>query len=85
VRDHDLMLACIRLGLEPSLGRGFDELPPDIRKRASLSLVGSLISDELLRALRVAVDALLSEASGVHDEAAKLDAMLRELASAAPD
>ncbi len=27
VRDHALMLACKRLGLEAGLGRGFDALP----------------------------------------------------------
>jgi hypothetical protein len=66
-------------------GRGFDELPADIRERTAGALARSLERAELLRALYYAVDALLRESEGIHDEAAKLEAQLRELVSGSPD
>lgn len=81
VRDHALALACLRHGLEHELGRGFDALPADIRARAARALVRSLERAELLRALHDAVDALVGEAEGTHEQAAELEAQLRELVS----
>ncbi|HEY7199551.1 MAG TPA: hypothetical protein VIC57_05040 [Candidatus Dormibacteraeota bacterium] len=82
VRDHALSLACLRHGLPHDLGRGFDQLPEDVRERAAGALVRSLARPELLRALGAAVDALLREAEGVHEEAARLEAELRDLVAA---
>jgi len=84
VRDHALSLACLRHGLDHELGRGFDQLPAEIRARTAGALVRFLDPAELLRALRDAVDALLREAEGTHDQAAELETQLRELVSASP-
>ena len=61
LRDYALNLACVRLGLPARHGRGFDDLPAEVLARFEGTLVRSLDRAELLRALRVAVDALLSE------------------------
>lgn len=61
VRDYALNLACVRRGLPARHGRGFDDLPADALAQFEGTLVRSLDRAELLRALRVAVDALLSE------------------------
>src|SRR6266542_4811954 len=50
-RDYALSLACRRRGLPTSYGRGFDDLPPDVRDSATGALVTALERDELLRAL----------------------------------
>jgi hypothetical protein len=42
-------------------GRGFDDLPGDVLACFEGAIVRSLDRDELLRALRVAVDGLLHE------------------------
>jgi hypothetical protein len=78
VRDHALMLACRRLGLEAEWGRGFDALPTDLLERAKEMLVHSIDREELLRALRQSTDLLLEE-SAVHEDAAKIAAFLREI------
>lgn len=60
-RDYALSLACVRLGLPARHGRGFDDLPPELLAQYDGAIVRSLDRAELLRALRVAVDALLRE------------------------
>lgn len=79
VRDHALTLACLRLGLPPEYGRGFDRLPESIRGAAEKALVRSIEAEELKRALRAAVQALLSESNGVHEDATRIEEMLQEL------
>lgn len=79
VRDHALTLACLRFKVEPTLGRGFDQLPRDIRELAQHSLVRSIGTDEQLRALRAATQLLLHEAHGVHEAEAEIAERLREL------
>ena len=79
VRDHALMLACRRLGLPAGEGRGFDQLPADIVEAAMPALARSVDRDELLRALRHATELLLSESPGLHDDAAKIGALLRDI------
>jgi hypothetical protein len=59
VRDYALNLACVQHGLPARHGRGFDELPAEVLARFDGALVRSLDRDELLRALRCAVDGLL--------------------------
>lgn len=64
-RDDMLRLACRRLGLDESEGRGFDKLPPEDRDPLEQSLVGDLTADALRRAVRIVLGALFREASGV--------------------
>jgi hypothetical protein len=71
VRDQVLSLACHRLGLPVSEGRGFDRLPEDIRTKMAAALVRELTPAELRRAFGVAVEGLL-------EEAAQLDGALAE-------
>lgn len=63
-RDHLLELACLRQGLEPFYGRGFDRLPADVREPLAAALPASLEREELLRALRAVVDGLALERPG---------------------
>ena len=58
VRRYALSIACVDHGLPARFGRGFDELPTDVLTRFEGAIARSLERDELLRALRVAVDAL---------------------------
>jgi len=78
-RDYALSLACHRRGLSTSHGRGFDALPPEARDIFTNSLVTSLEKDELLRALNIVIDGLLSETDEVQELAAKVEPQLREL------
>lgn len=75
VRDCGLHLACLRHDLPARNGRGFDDLPADVRDAFADALARSLAPDELLRALDVAVTRLLAEAS----EARELAEMVREV------
>jgi hypothetical protein len=79
LRDEALTLASLRHGLAASYGRGFDQLPEETRKPARAALVRSLEREELLRALRAAIDLLLREADEVRDVASNLESQLREL------
>jgi hypothetical protein len=78
-RDYALSLACRRRGLPAVYGRGFDDLPPDVRDVFKSALVTSLEWDELLRALGSAIEGLLHEADEVRDLAAKVEPQLRML------
>jgi predicted nucleotidyltransferase len=79
VRDYALGLACLRRGLPAREGRGFDDLPADVRDAFADALVRSLERDELLRSLA----GLLREATDVAEVAAKVEGQLRELTSTA--
>ncbi|MCI0354244.1 MAG: nucleotidyltransferase domain-containing protein [Chloroflexi bacterium] len=81
-RDYALSLACRRRGLPSSHGRGFDDLPPDVRHLFLSALVTSLERDELLRALGRTIEGLLHEADEVRELAAKVEPQLRELLAA---
>ena len=59
----------MRRGLPASYGRGYDELPADVRDRFAGSLVRSLERDELLRAFGAALDGFLAVAEGLPEEA----------------
>lgn len=78
-RDHALSLACLRLGLPASYGRGFDALPAAVRDPLANALVPALTRDELLRALGCAIEGLLGEGSAVPELAAQVEPQLREL------
>jgi hypothetical protein len=51
-RDYALNLACLRLGLPANHGRGFDDLPLEVRGKFGDSFVASLTRQELFSALR---------------------------------
>ena len=78
-RDCALNLACRRRGLLAYDGRGFDDLPLDVRESFEKTLVNSLDRDELLRALRATIEGLLQEADEVRELAAKVEPQLRML------
>lgn len=79
VRDYGLSLACRRRDLPARNGRGFDALPAEVRDAFAGSLVRTLERDELLRALSVAIAALLRETEPVQDTASKVMRQLHEL------
>jgi hypothetical protein len=82
VRDYALSLACRRRGLPALHGRGFDELPADVRDLFRGALVASMERQELLRALGSAIEGLLHEADEVQELAAKVEPQLRQLTAA---
>ncbi|HEX6290884.1 MAG TPA: hypothetical protein VFZ66_16995 [Herpetosiphonaceae bacterium] len=84
VRDYALSLACRRRGLPAVHGRGFDDLPSEVRVGFMSALVTSLERDALMGALGGAIEGLLREASEVRVLAAKVEPQLRML-TAAPD
>jgi hypothetical protein len=82
VRDQALALAALRHGLAAVQGRGFDELPADVRSSFEGALVTSIDTHELRRAFRVATECLLSEVR--HSDpalAGRLESPLAELSS----
>jgi hypothetical protein len=78
-RDYSLSLACRRRALPASYGRGFDDLPSDVRNGFHGALATSLERDELLRALREAVEGLLREGGEAEALAAQVEPQLRQL------
>jgi len=78
-RDYALSLACRRRGLPASNGRGFADLPAEVRDASTSSLITSLEHDELLRALSSAIKCLLREVDEVQELAAKVEPQLRML------
>jgi hypothetical protein len=79
IRDYALSLACRRRGLPASYGRGFDDLPADVRDGFVGALVASLERDELLRALGCAIEGLVREGAEAQELAAKVEPQLRTL------
>jgi hypothetical protein len=80
VRDHVLALACARLGLPEREGRGMDQLPKDVTSALEPALVRRLDADDIVRAFRVATEALIAEVERVDRVlAGRLAATLREL------
>ncbi|HKY54044.1 MAG TPA: hypothetical protein VJM08_07060 [Anaerolineales bacterium] len=79
LRDYALAIACHRHNLPDSYGRGFDHLPSDVLEPFKSALVTSLEQEELLRALKVAIDGLLRESVEVQELAAKVELQLRQL------
>ena len=79
VRNGALALACLRRGLEARYARGVHELPAATAASFEETLVHSAEPEELLRALRSVVAALLREQGGAENLAAKLQGQLEEL------
>ncbi len=78
-RDNALSLACRRLGLEASHGRGYDRLPPEVRDDFAGALVRDLTEDELRRALAVTTAGLLREADVAPEVVNQLRTRLTDL------
>lgn len=84
VRDHVLMLMCLRHGVPHSQGRGLHLLPAATTAAVEPMLVRSLEPTELVRAFRASVDVLLAEVSAVDaDLAVRLAPPLRALTTTA--
>jgi hypothetical protein len=81
-RDCALHLACLRRHLPASDGRGFDELPSEIRDVFARTFVANLTRDELLRALGHVIQGLLHEADGVEELAMNVKPQLLALTAA---
>lgn len=79
VRDYALSLACRRRDLPASHGRGFDQLPENVRNSLVGALVTSLERDALLAALGCAIQGLVREAEEVQELAAQVEPQLRML------
>ncbi|HET6738250.1 MAG TPA: nucleotidyltransferase domain-containing protein [Kribbella sp.] len=80
VRDHVLMLMCVRHDVPHSQGRGLHLLPSALAATVEPTLVRSLEPGELRRAFRASVDVLLTEIEHVDDALAiRLAGPLRAL------
>jgi predicted nucleotidyltransferase len=60
-RNYALSLACARRGLPALYGKGLEDLPPEVLGAFEPALVRSLDREELARALRAGISALLEE------------------------
>jgi hypothetical protein len=84
-RDYTLSLACLERNLSPHYGRGFDQLPAEIRTRATDTLVKSLDRAELLRALASVVNVLLHEARQITGNPTEIEPHLHLLTTPWPE
>ena len=78
-RDYALSLACRRRGLSPFYGRGFDDLPANVRETFTRALPASLQREDLWAALCAALNGMLHEAADLQDSLKKIEPRLREL------
>ncbi len=78
-RDNALTLACLKRGLLTAHGRGFDALSAAVLAGFEKGLVRSIDREELLRALKHVINALMSEAGEAKDLATRVEPQLREL------
>jgi len=79
LRYHAMALACLRLDLPAYYGKGFDQLPAEVRDAFDEALVRSLERDELIRALNAGIKALLRECEVANKDGRILE-RLREMA-----
>jgi hypothetical protein len=80
IRDHVLVLACIRHGLPAAHGRGIDQLPSAVTAGLESSLVRQLDVVELSRAFRTVMDGFRDEIRRAEPElAARLQEALTQL------
>jgi len=77
-RDYALSLACRQRGLASAYGRGFDNLPAEVRARFAGALPVSLERDALLAMLNVVIEGLIEEARNLPD-GGKVEERLRDL------
>jgi hypothetical protein len=81
VQQLAISLACARRGLAPHHGRGVDELPTDVLARLAAVDVTSHARDDLLHALRGAVDVLVAEAGDASPLLARVASPLEAILS----
>jgi hypothetical protein len=81
-RDYGTSLACVRRGLPAHHGRGFDDLPSELRDLLNEALVTSLEQPALLRALSRTIELLLQESADMQDMPATIRSELRHLSAA---
>jgi hypothetical protein len=80
LRNHILVLACIRLGENPAHGRGIDRLPASATDPLVATFVRSLAEAELRRALAAATLCLLTEIAHCdRAHARRLEPLLQEV------
>ncbi|HEY1351566.1 MAG TPA: hypothetical protein VGF67_18255 [Ktedonobacteraceae bacterium] len=80
LRNHTLVLACIRLGENPAYGRGIDRLPTSVTDPLVATFVRSLDQAEVRRALAVATHCLLAEIAHCDPaHARRLEPLLHEI------
>jgi len=79
LRDYALTLACRRRGLPAAHGRGYDQLPPEVRASFQGALVTTLERGELLRALAAAIKGLLHESGEAQHLAEQVEPHLQKL------
>lgn len=80
MRDHVLMLACVRHGLNHHQLRGVDDLPEDVLAGFTTARATSLEMDELRRSLRTHAELLLGEVAAIdQDLAASLVLPIHEI------
>jgi hypothetical protein len=83
-RDYALSIACLHRDLPAQYGRGFDELPSDLKVLLNNSLVTALEREPLLRALDRTIDLLLLEgADEIQRMSVRVKDQLREMATLA--
>jgi len=80
-RDYALNLACLERGLPAAYGRGYDQLPAEVRAQARAALVCSLNRSSLLASLSATVAILLNEGSAVSEFLARVEPQLRILSA----
>ena len=68
LRYQAMALACLRLDLPSSYGKGSDQLPVEVRDAFEGALARSLERNELVRALNAGIEALLKECEVAHDD-----------------
>jgi hypothetical protein len=78
-RDYALAIACHQRALPTSYGRGFDNLPSDVLEPFKSAFVSALKREELLRALKAAIEGLLHVSVEVQELATKVAPQLRQL------
>ena len=81
-RDYGLSLACVRRGLPAYHGRGFDDLPAELRDLLNEALVTALDQPALLRALSRTIELLTQESADIQDMPARIRSELRHLSAA---
>lgn len=79
VRDQALALECRLRGLESGNGRGFDGLPREVLDPFKEALVRSMEREELMRALKSAVEGLIAAAGDHQGMASRIERHLRAL------
>jgi hypothetical protein len=72
-----MSLACRRRGLPAYYGRGFDDLPTELRSLAEGALVRALEPETLAKALQCGVELLLTESDEAGDLPSNVEARLR--------